>query len=129
MSSIDSIDQTGVIFGQTTTPARDELFPASGILISGRWKLSTTGMGTDKWSGPMYPSVPAESPKMPFAGCSPKTPCLWDVVSDPDERAECSSDNAALVTKLAAVRQRPIHPVPTHIHAPIPSSTPHHPHL
>lgn len=100
--SIDSIDQTGVIFGQTTTPARDELFPASGILISGRWKLSTTGMGTDKWSGPMYPSVPAESPKMPFRGCSTKSPCLWDIVSDPDERAECSSDNTALVTKLVA---------------------------
>ena len=102
--SIDSIDQTSVIFGQATTPARDELFPASGILISGQWKLSTTGMGADKWSGQMYPSVPAESPTTPFKGCSTKSPCLWDIVSDPEERDECSSDNTALVTKLAAVR-------------------------
>ena len=73
---IDSINQWDVVSGASPNAPRTEIFPASGVLIQGKWKLIATGAGTAQWSGPLYPKVKATGPKS--LGCSSKQPCLFD---------------------------------------------------
>ena len=97
--SIDSVDQWPLLSGRAaddgfhaaaaphTSPLGREIFLGSGVLMQGRYKLiKGTSPGTAKWSGPLYPKVPADGPAK--LACSDDAPCLWDVVADPSERVE-----------------------------------------
>ena len=77
-----------------------EIWPADGILINGSLKLIATGPGTGKWSGPLYPKVPAENSTV--VTCSEKAPCLYDVVADPSERADIAAGHPDVVARMAA---------------------------
>jgi arylsulfatase B len=98
--SIDSINQWSVISGKSSSAARVEIWPADGILINGSLKLIATGPGTGKWSGPLYPKVPAENSTV--VTCSEKAPCLYDVVADPSERADIAAGHPDVVARMAA---------------------------
>ena len=89
-------DKNGGNVGSTTR----EIFAGSGVLIQGDWKLIAAGAGADKWSGPMYPKVPAT--EKPTVSCSAKKPCLFNVVQDPSERHEVAAKNPALVANMTA---------------------------
>jgi hypothetical protein len=65
-----------------------------------QWKLITgTSGGTAKWSGPLYPKVPATGPISVFCGAG----CLFDVVQDPFERNNLAFEQPAI---LHAMQQR-----------------------
>eukprot|EP00039_Didymoeca_costata_P025840 m.14383 g.14383 ORF g.14383 m.14383 type:complete len:493 (+) comp5075_c0_seq1:1-1479(+) len=96
--SIDSINQWPVISGSISTPLRNETFPATGVLIQGKYKLIATGPGTAKWSGPLYPKVPATGPNS--LDCSQKSPCLFDIVNDPFEYQDIAQQNPTIVTSM-----------------------------
>jgi len=97
--SIDSIDQWNVISGATSKAQRTEVFLGSGVLMQDKFKLIATGAGTAKWTGPMYPKVPATGPtNLP---CSAKVPCLFDVVADPSERHNVAAEFPEIVTSMS----------------------------
>ncbi|KAJ8601735.1 hypothetical protein CTAYLR_006743 [Chrysophaeum taylorii] len=88
---IDSIDQWPLISANQSTAADSrEIFLATGVLLVGDWKLIATSVGKQgsnpegKWSGPLYPAVPAVGPDT--VNCSASYPCLYNVVADPRER-------------------------------------------
>eukprot|EP00051_Salpingoeca_urceolata_P004675 m.66817 g.66817 ORF g.66817 m.66817 type:complete len:498 (+) comp13783_c0_seq1:60-1553(+) len=97
---IDSLDQWPVISGASSDPVRNSMFPGSGVLYQDPYKLIATSAGTAKWSGPLYPKVPATGPK--DAGCSEKTPCLYDIVADPQERNNIAKDHSEVVKDMLA---------------------------
>jgi hypothetical protein len=81
LPGIDGIDQWPAISGEVTTPLRSEVFVGSGVLISGDFKLIATSVGEARWSGPLYPRVPANGSSRALS-CGPTAPCLFDVVND-----------------------------------------------
>jgi arylsulfatase I/J len=105
--SVDSLDQWPILSGQTEKAVRSEVFIAKsvshktgGILIQDNYKLMAQSTGTAKWSGPLYPKVPATGPQS--IGCSPEVPCLFDVVADPWERTDLAKDHPNIVSKMLA---------------------------
>ena len=80
LPGIDGINQWPAISGEATTPLRSEVFVGSGVLISGDFKLIATSVGEARWSGPLYPRVPANGSRT--LSCKPTAPCLFDVVND-----------------------------------------------
>lgn len=98
---LDGLDQWPIISGASTAVVRSEVFPAKGVLIQEQWKLVVGGVGgTAMWSGQHYPKVPATGPKNLDCGAG----CLFDVVSDPEERLNLngSAAHAGTVAKMQA---------------------------
>lgn len=98
--SIDSVNQWPVIASTSASPVRLEVFPATGILLQGRWKLVATGAGHAQWSGPLYPKTPATGPSN--ANCSTKVPCLFDIIADAGEHFDVAAANADVVKTMSA---------------------------
>ena len=105
---IDSLDQWPVISGATTAPIRAEVFPASDVLIHGRWKLINKYPGRHitlnislGWTGPLFPKVPATPGAI---DCRADKPCLFDVVADAGEHFNLAADpaHAALIANMTA---------------------------
>merc|ERR1711907_406889 len=92
------VDQWEVISGGTSKPPRREVFVGSGVLIQDNYKLIATHPGTAQWSGPLYPKVPATGPAS--LTCSPKQPCLFDIVADPAERDSLEAKFPEVVAKM-----------------------------
>lgn len=99
--SVDGVDQWPVISGQTTAPQRTEIFVAKNTLIQDEWKLIATGAGDARWSGPLYPKVPAEGEKHSTI-CGGKTPCLFNIITDVSERHNVAENNPDVVARLQA---------------------------
>eukprot|EP00035_Acanthoeca_spectabilis_P006453 m.124769 g.124769 ORF g.124769 m.124769 type:complete len:257 (-) comp13512_c0_seq2:69-839(-) len=61
LPEMDGINQWPAISGASTEPLREEVFVGSGVLIQANYKLIATANPHDdgRWSGPMYPKVPA----------------------------------------------------------------------
>ena len=97
---VDSIDQWPVLSGQSALPARAEVFVASGVLVQSNYKLITTHAGDARWTGPLFPKVPATGTR--DITCSKKTPCLFDVVKDPSERTNIAPEHPDVVAKMQA---------------------------
>ena len=102
--SIDSVNQWPILSGQAN-PEDDEaamereIFLGSGVLMQGRYKLIATGVGySGQWSGPLYPKVPATGPLK--GSCQAKTPCLFDVEADPEERNDMAKAKPEIVQKM-----------------------------
>ena len=74
LPGVDGIDQWSVISGKSTTTLRDEVFVGSGVLIQANYKLIATPPGEARWSGPLYPRVPATGSAKNLS-CSTSTPC------------------------------------------------------
>merc|ERR1711907_757363 len=92
------INQWDVISGSTQTAAREEIWPADGILINGSMKLIACSPGDGRWSGPLYPKIPAwNSTKVT---CSEKAPCLYNVVEDPWERNDIANKHPDIVQQM-----------------------------
>ena len=86
---VDGIDQWPVVSGVSTTPLREELFVGSGVLIQGQYKLITSASNEARWSGPLFPKVPATGRRM--LSCSVQEPCLFNVVKDHREMTNIAS--------------------------------------
>lgn len=99
--SVDGVDQWPVISGQTTDPQRTEIFVAKNTLILDNWKLIATGAGDARWSGPLYPQVPAEGEKNSTI-CSGNAPCLFDIITDASERQNVAEKHPDVVARLQA---------------------------
>ena len=95
---MDGIDQWPVLSGLSMTPLREEVFVGSGVLIQANYKLIAAVSGDGRWSGPMYPKVPATGSVT--ISCSHQTPCLFDVVTDYREEHDLASAEPDLVAKL-----------------------------
>ena len=51
------------------------------LSAAGNYKLIATAAGDGRWSGAMYPKVPATGSRN-STSCSRQAPCLFDVVED-----------------------------------------------
>jgi len=80
LPTLDGIDQWPVISGERSTPLRSEVFVGSDVLVYRNYKLIATAAGDARWSGAMYPKVPATGSRN--ISCSNEAPCLFDVVQD-----------------------------------------------
>jgi hypothetical protein len=100
LPSIDGIDQWPVISGLSTAPLRNELFVGSGVLIQTRYKLIATTSGEARWSGPMFPKIPATGGGN--LSCSQQAPCLFDVVTDYREEHNLATAKPDVVAKMQA---------------------------
>eukprot|EP00051_Salpingoeca_urceolata_P001933 m.45302 g.45302 ORF g.45302 m.45302 type:complete len:545 (+) comp11771_c0_seq1:114-1748(+) len=96
--AMDGVDQWPVISGASTAPLRDEVFVGSGVLIQGNYKLITAHSNEARWSGPLFPKVPAPGPRT--LACSKQAPCLFDVVNDVRETHDVASTRPELVAKM-----------------------------
>jgi arylsulfatase I/J len=99
--SVDGVDQWPVISGQTTAPQRTEIFVAKHTLIQDKWKLIATNAGDSRWSGPLYPQVPAEGEK-DAQKCSAEKPCLFNIITDASERTEVADKHPDVVKRMQA---------------------------
>ena len=72
MPGVDGVNQWPAISGAAAAPLRDEVFVGSGVLIQNNYKLiAAANPGDDaRWSGPLYPKVPATGNKA--MSCSPQ---------------------------------------------------------
>lgn len=95
---MDGINQWPVLSGMSTTPLREEVFVGSGVLIQSNFKLIADESGESRWSGPMYPKVPATGSR--DASCSQARPCLFDLVTDYREEHDLSSIEPDMVAKM-----------------------------
>jgi arylsulfatase I/J len=98
--SIDALDQWSVLSNTSAPAVRAEIYPASGILLQGRWKLVATGAGHAQWSGPLYPKDPATGPDS--LSCNTKVPCLFDIIADAGEHNDVSNTNTDVVKVMSA---------------------------
>merc|ERR1712070_135623 len=57
--------------------------------------------GDSRWSGPLYPKVPAEG-EMNSTICSPKAPCLFNIIKDASERHNVADKHPDVVARLQA---------------------------
>ena len=69
------------------------------MLIQANYKLiATDTAGTEgRWSGPLYPKVPATGGAL---ACTQAAPCLFDVVADEREQRDLASTEPGVVARL-----------------------------
>lgn len=98
---MDGIDQWPVISGQSNEVLREEVFIGSGVVIRANFKLiaADTRGQESRWSGPLYPKVPATGQAL---NCTQEAPCLFDVVADYREEHDLASTKPEVVGKLQA---------------------------
>ena len=98
---MDGVDQWPVISGQSTGVMRVEVFVGSGVLIQANYKLIATDTAQleGRWSGPLYPKVPATGNAL---ACTQAVPCLFDVVTDYREEHDLASTQPEVVARLQA---------------------------
>lgn len=101
LPSMDGIDQWPVISGQSNEVLREEVFIGSGVVIRANFKLiaADTRGQESRWSGPLYPKVPATGQAL---NCTQEAPCLFDVVADYREEHDLASTKPEVVGKLQA---------------------------
>ena len=111
---IDSADLWPLLVGSNTTsphttlPIVVDFVPpqlkavignSSAILHSDRWKLLEGTQLLSYWQGPAFPNASGYGRYFqPFHACSPA--CLYDIVADPGEHNDVSTDHPEIVSML-----------------------------
>lgn len=95
---IDAVNQWPVISGESTEPARTEVFTVENMLIQNDWKIlqGEKDLGDARWSGPLYPKVPATGDKV--QDCSQG--CLYNISADAGEHHDLSKEYPAVTKQM-----------------------------
>jgi len=106
---IDSLDVWPMLSGQNFTSPRESILVTEDLIIVGEWKYVKGGanMAEAERGGPHYPN--ASTATDPIEGHSftcPEQGCLFNVVKDPFEEMEVSSQHPEVVASMKAELDR-----------------------
>jgi len=103
LPAIDSLDVWPMLSGLNLTSPRESILVHEGMIVVGDWKYLKGGthMGEAAWGGPHYPnsSTATDSIAQHSFTC-PEQGCLYNVVKDPSERSEVSSQHPHIVANM-----------------------------